>query len=255
MITKELLLEIARKKGLTNREHIEKDYFQDLFLFHLYRKTNLLVFKGGTCLYKIYGLPRFSEDLDFSVLGEIDAEKLVNEVADKIGAEAKSAKRMKGSLLIKLGFKGILTAGNSLRIDISLKNEVFGYDVKNYVPPYIDLNPFSLKVLSLKEMLAEKVHAVLARESARDLYDLFFLTRFVEPDRNTVEKKLGVFGMKFDYRKFQGRANGLKGAWEAELSPFVLAELPAFEVARDFVLEKLKPFNGKISATRDDHEQ
>ncbi|MBU3957881.1 MAG: nucleotidyl transferase AbiEii/AbiGii toxin family protein [Nanoarchaeota archaeon] len=239
MITKEMLLEIAKKKGLTNREHMEKDYFQDLFLFHLYKKTNLLIFKGGTCLYKIYGLPRFSEDLDFSVLGETDTEKLVNEVADKIGAEVKNAKRTKNSLLIRLGFKGILTSYNSLRIDISLKNEVFGYDVKNYVPPYIDLNPFSLKVLNLKEMLAEKIHSILARDSARDLYDLFFLTRFVEPDKEIIEKKLGLFGMKFDYKEFQKRINGLKSVWEAELKPFVLAELPGFEVAKDFVLEKI----------------
>lgn len=239
MITREMLLEIAKKKGLTNREHMEKDYFQDLFLFHLYKKTNMLVFKGGTCLYKIYGLPRFSEDLDFSVLEETDAEKLVNEVADKIGAEARSAKRMKNSLLIRLGFKGILTSSNSLRIDVSLKNAVFGYDVKNYVPPYIDLNPFSLKVLSLKEMLAEKIHSILARESARDLYDLFFLARFVEPDREIIRKKLDIFGMKFDFKKFQKRVNDLKSIWEAELSPFVLAELPGFEVASSFVLEKM----------------
>ena len=60
MITKEMLKAIGRRKGLTNRGHIEKDYFQDLFLYH--------TFKGGTCLYKIHNLPRFSEDIDFSVI-------------------------------------------------------------------------------------------------------------------------------------------------------------------------------------------
>jgi len=107
VITKELLMEAAKKKGLTNREHIEKDYLQDLLLFRLYQKTNAFVFNGGTCLYKIYGLPRFSEDLDFSLLGKTDAEKVVLEVAGKIGAKVTDIKRMKGSLLIKLGFNSV----------------------------------------------------------------------------------------------------------------------------------------------------
>ncbi|MBM3303587.1 MAG: nucleotidyl transferase AbiEii/AbiGii toxin family protein [Candidatus Aenigmarchaeota archaeon] len=75
MIPKEMLVEAAKRKGLKNREHIEKDYFQDLFLYHLCRKTNALVFKGGTALYKIYSLQRFSEDLDFSLLGKTDVRK------------------------------------------------------------------------------------------------------------------------------------------------------------------------------------
>lgn len=120
MITKELLLEIAKKKGLKNKEHIEKDYFQDKFLYELYKKTNKLVFKGGTALYKIYGLPRFSEDLDFSVLGEFD-EGVIEEVTSKIG-EIKTMKKLKDSLQIKIGFKGILTVYNTLRIDINFKN-------------------------------------------------------------------------------------------------------------------------------------
>lgn len=239
MISKEMLMGVAKKKGLTNKEHIEKDYFQDLLLFHVYKKTNLLVFKGGTCLYKLYGLPRFSEDLDFSLLGKADIEGIVREAAGKIGAEVKSSKKMQNSLLIKLGFRGILTSYNTLRMDISMKNAVFAYDVKHYVPPYIDINPFSLRALALKEVLAEKVHAVFAREKARDLFDLFFLLRFVEPDTELIAKKLGLFGMRFDFAEFKRKIAALKPVWSAELEPFVFAELTDFEDARDFVLKKL----------------
>lgn len=47
MIIKEMLIETAKKKGLSNKEHIEKDYFQDVLLFKIYKHTNLLIFKGG----------------------------------------------------------------------------------------------------------------------------------------------------------------------------------------------------------------
>lgn len=64
-----------------------------------------------------------------------------------------------------------------MRIDINLKQKVFEYEVKNYISDFVDINPFSLKVLSLKEMIAEKIHSLLKRTKARDLFDLFFLLR------------------------------------------------------------------------------
>ena len=239
MITKEMLRAVGRRKGLTNRGQIEKDYFQDLFLYHIYKRTNLLAFKGGTYLYKIHNLPRFSEDIDFSVLGKIDAERLIKDISSRTTSEIKSIKRTKNSLLIKIAIGGILTPYNSLRIDINMENVVFKYDVVNYIPPYIDINPFSLRVLDLSEMVAEKIHSIYAREKARDLYDLFFLLRFVEVDKSIIERKLGIFGMEFDFRTFEEEISGMESLWVPELKPFVLTELVGFELARGFVLDKL----------------
>lgn len=242
MITKELLLEAARRKGLTNREHIEKDYLQDVLLYNIYRKTNQLVFKGGTALYKLYSLPRFSEDLDFSMLGDVDAKRAVEEAVRGIsGAGIRETKVMKGSVLIRIGFTGVLTRYNTLRVDISTGNPVLaGFDVKTYVPEYVDINPFSIRALKPEEMLAEKVHSLFARGSARDLYDLFFLARLARVDGKLVRGKLNNFGMKYDFRALNRRIGNLKRLWVPELRPFLLAELPDFRAVRDFVIEKLK---------------
>lgn len=242
MITKEILQQTGKKKGLNNKEHIEKDYFQDLLLFNIYKKTNLLVFKGGTALYKFYGLQRFSEDLDFSLIKETtDIEKIISEAVNNIeGATIKDIKKTKNSMLIKVGFKGIITIYNTVRIDINLKNDILEqFDVKTYVSGYIDINPFSARVLSLKEIVSEKVHALFAREKARDLYDLFFLLKFVEFDKSLIEKKLALFDMNFDYKKLTRRINDLKSLWKGELESFVLTELPDFEIVRGFVLKNL----------------
>jgi len=92
LIEKEFLLRVARNKGLKNREHIEKDYFQDLLLYHLYKKSNNFVFKGGTCLYKLYNLPRFSEDLDFSVLSQENIEETIANIAKELNVNFESKK-------------------------------------------------------------------------------------------------------------------------------------------------------------------
>lgn len=241
MITKEMLLDAARRKGLSNREHMEKDYMQDVLLYNIFRKTNRLAFKGGTALYKLYSLPRFSEDLDFSLLGGVDARKIVADAADASGMGIKDLKEMTGSTLIKLGFRGLLTGNNTLRVDISTGNPVLGgFDVKTYMPAYADINPFSLRAMKPGEMLAEKVHSLLAREKARDLYDLFFLMRIAKPDSGLIKAKLDNFGMRFDHDEFRKRVGHLESVWVPELRPFVLAELPEFKAVRKFVMEKLK---------------
>jgi len=244
MIAKDILLEIGRKKGLANKEYIEKNYFQDLFLFYLYRKTNKFIFKGGTALYKIYNLPRFSEDLDFSLIEHIssdDAEKIIKEIAENSSNfKIRSIKTTKGSLLIKINCNGILTKQNTLRIDINFKNEIIkGFNVRNYISDYIDINPFSIRILKPEEMISEKIHSILNREKARDLYDLFFLIRIAEFDKALVEEKLKIFGMKYDKKVLEKKIINLKTIWEKELKTFILGELPDFDSVKDFVLGKI----------------
>ena len=234
-----MLLKIGVKKGLRNKEHIEKDYYQDLILYQIYKRSNAFVFKGGTALYKFYGLKRFSADIDFTLLEKIDIERLFNKIAVSVKADIDS-KIMKDSVLFKLKFKGILTKRNMIRVDISTKNKVLkGFDLKAYVPEYPDVNPFYLKVLKPEEMIAEKVHSLLARENARDLYDLFFLLRFSKFDKKLVEEKLEIFNMNFSPRKLKKRIENLKVVWDDELKPFVLEELPNFEMVKRFVLERI----------------
>ena len=89
-------------------------------------------------------------------------------------------------------------------------------------------------------ILAEKIHALIKRNNTRDLYDLFFLLRFVEFDEQIVKKKLEIFKMKFDRKVVKKKIEDVRLKWEAELRPFLLTELPEFDVVKSFVEEKLK---------------
>jgi len=242
MIAKEELINVGKIKGLENKEYIEKSYFQDLFLFNLYRESNIFVFKGGTALYKIYNLQRFSEDLDFSLIGEKEeAIETIKRVVDKTdGFSIKEIKEVKNSILIKISCRGIITKYNALRIDISLKNKIFlSVDVKNYISDYLDIPPFSLKVLNPEEIVAEKIHSILNRRKARDLYDLFFLLKQFKFNEKITKEKLKLFNQKYSLENIKGRIIGLKSLWKPELDSFILEELPDFELIKDYVLKKL----------------
>ena len=68
MITQDQVETLAKKYKI-NATTIFREYLQILFLQKLYQKTpsQNIFFKGGTAIHLIYGAPRFSEDLDFSV--------------------------------------------------------------------------------------------------------------------------------------------------------------------------------------------
>ena len=92
MITIESLEKIAKQYQTSVFPNIVREYFQHVFLLELYKLPDAekLLFKGGTALHIVYGSPRFSEDLDFSLFGvpqkEIKSfvEKLFVDVLDKM---------------------------------------------------------------------------------------------------------------------------------------------------------------------------
>ena len=71
MISKEILEKLSKQYQMGVFPNIIREYFQNVFLSELYKlpEASKLLFKGGTALRIIYGSPRFSEDLDFSLFG------------------------------------------------------------------------------------------------------------------------------------------------------------------------------------------
>ena len=88
-------------------------------------------------------------------------------------------------------------------------------------------------------MVAEKIHSLLARKNARDLYDLFFLLRISEFNKKLAKEKLKIFGMRFNSNLIKKQINEIKPIWEVELKLFVLDELPDFNVVKGFVIKRL----------------
>lgn len=250
MILVEELRSIAKLKGIKNLGYAEKDYLIELALLLISRQTkDEIVFKGGTCLYKFYKLGRFSEDIDFTLKKELNIDILIKTIilglsGFGIEADVKKKKQVQNSVMITLRTKGPLYANrpqtfSSIGIDINIKSSIDVEPVNSrYSPIYKEVPPFSMLIMDEKEILAEKVRAILSRDKARDVYDLWFLIqKEVKADAQLINKKLDYYNMKFSVKELKKAIEAKKGFWEKELEPLVFGELPSFGECRKRILE------------------
>jgi hypothetical protein len=246
MITKEELREYAKTVAL-NLGQAEKDYFQNILLFILFQAYGRdLVFKGGTALKKCFGLRRFSEDLDFSCLNKIDVKKLGTGLNRfKVEYEMES-RDYENELKITLRIKGPLYMGVrqslcKLVLDFSFReNVILKPEIKTLGRFLEEVPSFDVFVMQEKEILAEKIRAILTRTKARDVYDVWFLIdKGVGFNRELVKKKLKYYNQKWNPAEFRKHLNMKKNVWEIELKPLVPA-LPKFNDAKRLILKAVK---------------
>lgn len=173
-------LEIINRKTLKYPLHIaEKDYFLAMVLKLITESPlkNDLIFKGGTALYHCYlDQLRFSQDLDFSSKRKSVSLDEARQMFD--GQDYLSIKKDYFSpatiKIEKLQYSGPLALPNSLKVEIDyLQNVLLPAQELKYNNVWgVD---FSVKVMGIKEIAAEKIRAMSDRARYRDFYDLFLI--------------------------------------------------------------------------------
>ncbi len=252
MISLDELKKIARIKNISNLGYVEKDYLLDVVLFSISKNTkNELVFKGGTCLYKFYKINRFSEDVDFSAVKKINIDDLMKKIlADLslfgIEADVKEKKERYNTVLLTLLVKGPLYTGNrnslcSIRIDINLKSEVvLEPRLETHHSLYPDIYAYSLLIMQEKEILAEKIRAIINRDHARDVYDLWFLLeRGILFDKSLIATKLSYYKKDWNYKEFVLRIQDKQTVWDDEMGQLLMGTAPAFKDVAKAILQKI----------------
>lgn len=247
MITKEELRSYAGTSGL-NLGQAEKDYFQNVVLFILYRRYgNEMVFKGGTALKKCYGLPRFSENLDFTCARKMNPLADIESGLKRLGVEFdKETSQYPDGLKITLRLNGPLYSGirQSLCkfiVDLSFRESVELAPIAKTIGRFMEEVPsFDVYVMQEKEILAEKIRAVMTRDKARDVYDLWFLLEKGVPfDAGLVRKKLSFYGEKWDAGKFEEGLLSKKPVWKTEMSGLV-SSVPDFGGTAKAILSRAR---------------
>lgn len=187
--------EIRTNDDLVNARH---EVMQQIVLAGLYRGGffNKAAFYGGTCLRIFYGVPRFSEDMDFSLLDpnksfrlENYFESIVREF-NALGKEVEIQKKEKKiSTNIESAFLKDNTAIYNVRFrtekQIKIKIEVDINPPSGFTTEYkLLLLPFSFmcRCYSLPDLYAGKMHALLFRTwrnrvKGRDWYDFEWFVR------------------------------------------------------------------------------
>lgn len=209
-------------QNIYDKKNAMKEIIQEIVLCGLSRAGFFkeVAFYGGTALRIFYGLNRFSEDLDFSLLRKNTAfdlssyfPQLQKEVsAFGLNLEISEKEKTKDSTIRSAFLKGntkehllLFYAGEPIAASIA-KNEVikikFEVDVcppslATYEHRYRLLPiPYEVKLYDTPSLFAGKIHAVLCRAwqgriKGRDLYDyVFYLSRGAKLNRQHLRKRL-----------------------------------------------------------------
>jgi len=252
MLDYEELEKIAKLKSIS-LVNVEKDYLQDLILFSIYSNVGKkLVFKGGTCLYKVYKLNRFSEDLDFTLTKGVDIKKICDKMISDlmlldVSGRIEEIKEHKNEINIRLILNGPLYRGSKetqcfVPLNISMKERVLlGPKKESIIPLYRELPSFEIFVMHEKEILAEKVRAILTRMKSRDVYDLWFLLvkKDIVFDLQMINKKLALYGLKFNFEEFRKRIENMRALWQIDLKNLIIGDLQEFDEVRKELFEIL----------------
>lgn len=181
--------EVKTSHDLLNAQH---EVMQQIVLAGLYRGAffNKAAFYGGTCLRIFYGIQRFSEDMDFSLLSK-DPDFRLENYFDAIHSEFKAVGR---EVIITKKEKKTPTNVESafLKDDTSVYNLQFSTERSIKIKIEADVNPpagfqtehkllllpfsFMVRCYTLPDLYAGKIHALLFRGwknrvKGRDWYD------------------------------------------------------------------------------------
>lgn len=208
-----------------------KEIFQEIALCALSRTDFFknAAFMGGTCLRILHGLPRFSEDLDFSLL-EPNSTFRWSPLLERLSIEFQTydlhleiLDRSDFPDVVKKAFLKDDSFGRALQLTYERKKS----DIQKVtIKLEIDTNPpsgaqseslmvrfpfpFSVRAHDLPSLCAGKCLALLCRKfhKGRDWFDLlWYLSRSVHPNLEMVSKGIEQHG------PWQGQAISVSEQW------------------------------------------
>ncbi|MBS3921158.1 MAG: nucleotidyl transferase AbiEii/AbiGii toxin family protein [Deltaproteobacteria bacterium] len=266
---REALLYTANMTGL-NSQLVEKDYFCSVLLSFLYSDESSLVFKGGTCLSKVYGgFYRLSEDLDFMISTPSGSSrslrrKTIEPLKKRIGRisdvlpvftilENLTGRNNSTQYMAQVQYRSsIREVPATIKIEIGLREELLTLPQKGRVKTLLN-DPFSRKpavqeftvsCMSPEEAYAEKLRAALTRTelAIRDFYDIDYAVQEMGLDLSKkdfldlVIRKLTVPGND-PVNITSARKEVLRRQLETELKPILREkDFQRFDLDRAFNL-------------------
>lgn len=183
--------------------HALREILQEIVLLGLWRSKffEKAAFYGGTSLRVLYGLDRFSEDLDFSLLApdtrfnwnpytkalekeltafglDVSIKLLKNTIVSPIQSAFLKANTLKQLLVIEtpMALAQSIPRSQVLKIKLEVDTDPpsgFATETRYLLMPI----PFAVRVFTASDLFAGKMHAVLCRRwktrvKGRDWYDL-----------------------------------------------------------------------------------
>ena len=267
-------------KTVIDQGNALKEIAQEIALMALSRAEffRVAAFQGGTCLRILYGLERFSEDLDFILKEEniqFEWNKYMREMREEFSAygftlEVQDRKKMNS---VKIAFLKADSVGgllvlkdsrtNKPKLKIKLEIDINPPAGSNYELKYLDFPlPYSINTQDLPSLFAGKCHALLCREYVKggDWYDFIWYVA-----RKTPINFALLTNAVFQAGPWQQKNISLTSQWllkelknkivkidwpivKADVARFLrVKELPTLELwSKDFFLSRLDKLAGYL---------
>jgi predicted nucleotidyltransferase component of viral defense system len=150
---------------------ILKDIYTDTTI------SSLLGFKGGTCAYFFYNLPRFSVDLDFDLL--VASEKNKKIIFEKITSIMSKYGKLKDKHIKKFTIFALLSYEKgkyNIKLEVNTRETI-----KNISEHYKTKERLGISTLVAKKdyIFASKLAALTSRNETamRDIYDIHYFAK------------------------------------------------------------------------------
>lgn len=238
---------------------IEKDYALNWILKSLSQETDSMALKGGTGLRKVFFKNyRFSEDLDFTLRRKMEISELERLIKKIIKTSKKeSGINFQDTVLCEENINGyevniyftiFRRGGNPLRIKFDITKPekekiLLPLEKMKIFHIYSDDCSSTALVYSIHEIIAEKMRSIFERTRARDVYDVWYISKNIDTAQAFV-----IFPAKCEFKKLTpdiedmlDRKQDFQIAWSGSLG-HQLKVLPDFEL----VFNEVKDMMGKI---------
>ena len=161
---------LDRAKHETILKNILRDVYQHP------RLGAQLAFKGGTCLFLFHGLPRFSTDLDFTLVIEDEGDAFDPHPMGKILADYLTLIEDRQKRFTWFWLGGYEKGLQRVKVEISKRQFSDQFALQDYLG-------ITVRTLDLATMFAHKLVEVSERRALvnRDLYDTWWLLKKMAP--------------------------------------------------------------------------
>lgn len=245
MILKQEFRDIARLHGVPEST-VERDYAQNWLLKSINDLDRNFILKGGTGIRKAHIADyRFSDDLDFGMLVDMTSdhikiifEKAISNAREEVGIQfepdvlvKKNVNGYEGSVYFRI----LRRSGSPHKIKLDITN----HDMEILIFPIATIpinHPFSDELsgtavtYTLEESFTEKVRALFQRTRPRDLYDVWYLSRLMNPMKlkDAILQKCGFRGITPNIVEMIQRKDFYQASWKSSLK-HQMKDLPDFE--------------------------
>jgi len=204
----QIIEKTALKKGISP-DAVIREYYEYLLLSGLFESEigDNIVFKGGTALRVFYGLPRYSDDLDFDITGKKNFKSFSRAVRSAAGRyenmQISDLWEKKNTFQCEIKIEETwMKQKFSVKIEASKRTGMNGRksELKMAVSDDFGTQVFG-RVMTLESLYEEKSRALSGRDEPKDYFDMWYICQLLKkpfnpgkkPDKKRYRQVLGKY--------------------------------------------------------------